>query len=163
MTALPLRLPLHREAVRQEWIDYNGHLSEAYYVLVFGHATDALMAGCGLDADYRASTGCSLYTVESHLRYLREVPDGAQLAVRTRVLAATAKKAHFTHEMYVLPAPDAMPLPDAAPAATTELLTLHVDQATSRTAPFPERSLARLHTLTEPPPPWTGRAISLAG
>ena len=26
------------EDVRPEWIDYNGHLSEAYYVLVFGHA-----------------------------------------------------------------------------------------------------------------------------
>ena len=31
------------EDVRPEWIDYNGHLSEAYYVLVFGHATDAVM------------------------------------------------------------------------------------------------------------------------
>ena len=31
------------EAGPDEWIDYNGHLSEPYYVLVFGHATDAVM------------------------------------------------------------------------------------------------------------------------
>ena len=36
------------EDVRPEWIDYNGHLSEAYYVLVFGHATDAMMAQLGM-------------------------------------------------------------------------------------------------------------------
>ena len=36
------------EDVRPEWIDYNGHLSEAYYVLVFGHATDAVMARLGM-------------------------------------------------------------------------------------------------------------------
>jgi acyl-CoA thioesterase FadM len=27
--------------VRPEWVDYNGHMSEAYYVLIFGDATDA--------------------------------------------------------------------------------------------------------------------------
>ena len=32
-----------REPVQDAWIDYNGHLSEPYYVLVFGHATDAVM------------------------------------------------------------------------------------------------------------------------
>ncbi len=26
--------------VKPEWIDYNGHMSEAFYVLVFGYETD---------------------------------------------------------------------------------------------------------------------------
>ncbi|MFE4722958.1 thioesterase family protein, partial [Streptomyces sp. NPDC056728] len=69
-------LPLLHSTVRAEWIDYNGHMSEAFYVLVFGHATDALMIETGLHSGYRESTGCSLYTVESHLRYLRDVPEG---------------------------------------------------------------------------------------
>ena len=30
----------YRDLVRPEWIDYNGHLSEPYYVLVFGDAYD---------------------------------------------------------------------------------------------------------------------------
>uniref|UniRef100_UPI0018E587F0 thioesterase family protein n=1 Tax=Nocardiopsis sp. TNDT3 TaxID=2249354 RepID=UPI0018E587F0 len=61
------------QRLRPEWIDYNGHLSEAYYVLVFGFATDALMDRVGLDAAYRERSGRSLYTVEAHVRYLREV------------------------------------------------------------------------------------------
>ncbi|MFD3313539.1 thioesterase family protein [Streptomyces sp. NPDC058694] len=159
-------LPLFREIVRPEWIDYNGHLSEAFYVLVFGHATDAMMDATGMDASYRADSGCSLYTVESHIRYLRDVPEGAHLGVRTRVLGAVGKKAHFTHEMYVLDAaesaPDANAVPDAdsAVVATSELLALHVDQKAGRAIPFPEGVRDRLVPLVETVPAWAGRAIA---
>ena len=59
-----------RQRVRPEWIDYNGHLSEGYYVVVFGFATDAAMrvttdavqvlGGAGYTRDFPAE------------RYLRE-------------------------------------------------------------------------------------------
>ncbi|MEU6257984.1 thioesterase family protein [Streptomyces sp. NPDC047043] len=151
----PSHLPLYRDTVRPEWIDYNGHMSEAYYVLVFGFATDTMMELTGMDAAYRKSTGCSLYTVESHVRYLRDVPEGAQLAVRTRMLSAAGKKAWFTHEMYVGTEPAA----DAEPVATIELLLLHVDQAAGRATPLPETVRERLAALTEPAPSWTGRSV----
>ncbi|WP_328441625.1 thioesterase family protein [Streptomyces sp. NBC_00444] len=150
-----MSLPLFQETVRPEWIDYNGHMSEAYYVLVFGFATDAWMEHAGLDAAYRERTGCSLYTAESHVRYLREVPEGAQLAVRTRVLGAAGKKARLTHEMYVVEGPRAEP----DPVATIELLMLHVDQGAGRAIPFPPEVRERLAALAEEPPGWAGRSI----
>ncbi|MEU9785525.1 thioesterase family protein [Streptomyces phaeochromogenes] len=153
-------LPLFRETVRPEWIDYNGHLSEAFYVLVFGRATDAMMDATGMDATYRADSGCSLYTVESHIRYLRDVPEGAHLGVRTRVLGAGGKKAHFTHEMYVLDAANAAPDADAAVVATSELLALHVAQKAGRATPFPEGVRDRLAPLVETAPAWAGRSIA---
>lgn len=156
----PPGLPLFRETVRPEWIDYNGHMSEAFYVLVFGYATDALMERTGMDSAYRKSTGCSLYTVESHIRYLQDVPEGAQLAVRTRVLGAAGKKARFTHEMYVVRGPQTEPDTDTDPVATTELLALHVDQQAGRATPFPETVRERLTALTEQPPWWAGRSIT---
>ncbi|MBO1332414.1 thioesterase family protein [Streptomyces sp. VRA16 Mangrove soil] len=148
-----MSLPLLHATVRPEWIDYNGHMSEAFYVLVFGYATDALMDRTGLDAAYRASTGCSLYTVESHVRYLKDVPEGAPLTVRTRMLGAAGKKARFTHEMYDGRAAD-------TPVATIELLALHVDQQAGRAVPFPDAVRARLAALAEAPPEWAGRAVS---
>ncbi|MFC7307968.1 thioesterase family protein [Streptomyces monticola] len=151
--------PLHR-TVRPEWIDYNGHMSEAFYVLVFGHATDAMMIETGLHSGYRESTGCSLYTVESHIRYLRDVPEGAHLAVRTRVLGAAAKKAHFAHELYVVDEPESAVPADAPAVATTELLALHVDQQAGRAVPFPDAIRERLTALTEEAPDWAGRAIA---
>ncbi|MFJ8189448.1 thioesterase family protein [Streptomyces sp. NPDC096094] len=157
------RLPLFHSTVRQEWIDYNGHMSEAFYVLVFGHATDALMIETGLDSGYRESTGCSLYTVESHIRFLRDVPEGARLTIRTRVWGAAARKARFAHEMYVVSEPESAPAPDAAPVATTELLAVHVDQQAGRAAEFPEAVRRRFTELTEPAPDWAGRAIAAVG
>ncbi|MFD4167780.1 thioesterase family protein [Streptomyces albidoflavus] len=154
------KLPLFHSTVRPEWIDYNGHLSEAYYVLVFGHATDALMAETGLGPGYRESAHCSLYTVESHIRFLKDVPDAAHLAIRTRVLGAAARKARFAHEMYVVCDAKSEPAPEALPVATTELLAVHVDQRTARAAVFPDTVRRRFTELTEAPPPWAGRSIA---
>ena len=50
------------EDVRPEWIDYNVHLSEAYYVLVFGHASDAAMVALGMTPEYLTQTRTSLFT-----------------------------------------------------------------------------------------------------
>jgi acyl-CoA thioester hydrolase len=47
---------IYRTAVLPEWIDYNGHLRDAYYALALSLATDALMDRIGLDAGYRART-----------------------------------------------------------------------------------------------------------
>ncbi|MCF3148251.1 thioesterase family protein, partial [Streptomyces platensis] len=140
-------LPLFRQTVQDEWIDYNGHLSEAYYVLIFGFATDALMDASGLDAAYRERTGCSLYTVEAHVRYLREVARDSQLTIRTTVLGVDGKKLRFLHEMF---AGD----PSGEPVATEELFTLHTDQATGRSAPLPATARERLAGLVAPAPEW---------
>ena len=72
------------EDVRPEWIDYNGHLSEGYYVLVFGFANDAAMVALGMTSDYLAETATSLFTLEAHVRYLDQVPPGAHGARRHR-------------------------------------------------------------------------------
>ncbi|MGY5799659.1 thioesterase family protein, partial [Rheinheimera faecalis] len=45
-----------------EWVDYNGHLRDAFYLLVFSYATDALMAHIGLDSQNRDASGHSLFT-----------------------------------------------------------------------------------------------------
>ncbi|MER7081263.1 acyl-CoA thioester hydrolase [Saccharopolyspora kobensis] len=138
-----------RQRVRPEWIDYNGHLSEAYYVLVFGFATDAVMDQVGLDEAYRSGTGCSLYTVEAHVRYLREVGPDAELVITSRVLGAGAKKVRLCHEMSV----------NGTVVATEEIMALHVDQAQGGTSPFPAAVAERLASLVEAPPEYAGRAI----
>lgn len=140
-----------RRHVRPEWIDYNGHLSEAYYVLVFGFATDALMEQVGLGESYRSHTGCSLYTVEAHVRYLREVPAGAELAITTRVVGSGPKKLRACHEMYV----------DDILVATEEILAVHVDTAQGCGTPFPDQVAPRIAELEESRPHYAGRAVTL--
>ncbi|HEV7629048.1 MAG TPA: thioesterase family protein [Streptomyces sp.] len=145
------QIPDHEATVRPEWIDYNGHMNEAFYVLVFGHATDQMMIGTGMGPQYREQSGCSLYTAEAHVRYLREVPEGTGLTVRTRVLGVDAKKVRLVLEMYAGGKKD--------PVATTELLMIHVDQGAGRAAPFPDSVRECFASLTQQPPEWAGRSI----
>jgi len=151
--AIPI---LHRETVQPDWIDYNGHMNLAYYVLVFDHATDALQDVVGLDAAYRAATGGSIFVVEAHLTYDNEVTLGEEMRVRTRVMDVDNKRLHLFHEMFAGN--------DDRLAATNELMILHVDLASRRTAPFPPPVLAHLERLKAvhgalPEPAQAGRRI----
>ena len=51
-------LNLHRATVLPEWLDYNGHMNVAYYVLAFDHSTDALLDFIGFDTPYREASNC---------------------------------------------------------------------------------------------------------
>lgn len=138
-----------REPVQPDWIDYNGHLSEAYYVLVFGHATDAVMAAVGLGAEYREASGASLFTVEAHLRYLDQVSGSDVLEVRSSVLGAGAKTLHLWHELWVA---DRL-------RASEEVLGVHVDAASGRATPLPDEVTAAAGQLRVEPPPEAGRSV----
>lgn len=145
MTLEPYATP-----VLPEWIDYNGHLSEAYYVLVFGFATDAAMDALGMGPEYRAATSNSLYTVAAHVRYLAETGLGAELVVSTMVAGHGPKKLHLCHEMHV----------DGRLIATEEILGLHVNQTTRRTLGFDADVLAGIAARRQEPPEWSGRSIT---
>ena len=142
-----------REPVADAWIDYNGHLSEAYYVLVFGHATDAVMDAVGLGPGYREAHDASLFTVEAHIQYLDQVPRGADLEVRSAVIGASGKLLRLWHEMVV---GDRL-------RATEEVLAAHVDVRSGRASPFPDDVALKVAAACEPPDGRGGRRIRLGG
>ena len=135
------------EPVLDDWVDYNGHLSEAYYVLVFGHATDAVMDAVGLGPAYREANDASLYTVEAHVRYLDEVSAGSNLEVRSSVIGATAKLLWIWHELWVA---DRL-------RATEEVLGVHVRGGSS--TPLPADVAARARGARVTPPEQASRRI----
>jgi acyl-CoA thioester hydrolase len=121
--------------VPPEWIDYNGHMMDAYYFMAFTEATEAFLDHAGLGAAYRARTGSGIYTAESHLCFLRGVMAGAELSYRTRLLGHDAKRLHVFHEMT---GADQL-------AATCELMFLHVSE--ERVAPMPPEAARALAVL----------------
>ena len=139
------------EDVRPEWIDYNGHLSEAYYVLVFGHASDAAMVALGMTPEYLVATRTSLFTLEAHVRYLDQIPPHAHLTVRSSVIGVTGKLLWIWHEMWS----------DDRLRATEEVLMVHVDTAAGRASPFPDDLRARAEALLVPPPEHASRRIAV--
>ena len=144
--------------VRPEWIDYNGHLMDGYYAVAFSAVTDHFLERIGLGPAYPAATGYSVYTVESHLVYLREVRVGAELLYTTQLLGHDDRRIHLVHTMAVVGA--------ERPAATNEIVLVHVRQEPVAVVPMPDAALARLASLAQahaghPPPPQVGRRMAL--
>ena len=107
--------------MRPEWVDYNGHLRDAFYMLIFSLATDAFMDHIGLDDAGRTARGRSLFTLEAHINYLHEIKEGTAVRVEASVLAFDAKRVHLYMEMFPGNG-DA-----GAPIAASEQMLLHVD------------------------------------
>ena len=144
--------------VRSEWTDYNGHLNDAHYLVVFSHATDALMDRIGLDEAGRKATGHSIFTLESHINYLLEVKQGARVEVFTQILGADAKRLDVYHTLHLEGS-------DALLAANQQML-LNMDMGTRRSAPFAPSVLPRVRALAAlhhgmVRPQYAGRSIAL--
>lgn len=149
-----------RGKVAPEWVDYNGHLRDAYYLLVFSFATDGVMDLIGLDAPGRAATGHTLYTLETHLNYLQEVKQAVAIVVHTQVLGADTKRLHLFHTL--------VRQADGQGLATNEQMLCNIDTAGPRSAPFAPAVAERLAPLVDAHRPWprpaqAGRSIALPG
>ena len=90
---------LYHTKVKADWIDYNGHMQDAYNGLVFSYAVDAFQDVVGFDAAYRQRTGCTIYLVEEHKYFLKEVKEGDLLEIRIGLLAVTEKLFHLHCQM----------------------------------------------------------------
>jgi acyl-CoA thioester hydrolase len=133
-------LRIHRSAVQPGWIDYNGHLRDAYYGVVLSEAIDALMDRVGIDAAYRGRTRNTLYTLEMHMHWLEEVKAADTLEVDCVVLGLDSKRLHLGCEVRIARHP--------SPVATAEFMLLHVHQGEKPgAAPFPPEVIAALERL----------------
>ncbi len=147
----------YRSTVQPEWIDYNGHMNVAYYVLVFDQAADSLFDRLGIGSAYRVRTGRTIFAAETHVTYKAEVKLGDPLKIESLLLGADAKRVHLFHRMFHEGA-DVL-------AATCESLGLHVDGAARRVVPFTDDVALALRTAVAahagtPRPAEVGRSIS---
>ncbi len=147
----------HRAVVLPEWIDYNGHMNVAYYLLAFDHATDAFLDYLGLDAAHRDATGGTTFAGDIHLTYQREVKEGDPLRITTQLLGYDEKRIRFFCQMYHAE--------EGFLAATLESLSLYVDLNRRKVSILPDDIQNRLAEVFAahkalPLPPEAGRVIA---
>ena len=148
----------YRTAVQADWVDYNGHLRDAYYLLICSFATDGLMDAIGLDEAGRARTRHTLYTLECHLNFLAEVKLGVEVQVRSQLLGHDRKRLHIHH---LIERCD-----DGQTVAESEQMLMNIDTASGRSAPFDEQVAGRVAEQAEsqqgmPRSAYVGRVIGL--
>ncbi len=161
MAVIEAPLRLHRCEVVGAWVDYNGHMSESCFLLVFGDAADAFFRFVGIDEGYRAA-GHSLYTVETHLHHHREVSEGEYVSVTLQLLGHDANRVHLFQQMFVQ-APDGG---TGALLASAEQMLVHVDTQLGRSSPMGADMQGRLTAIgaahaSLPRPAIVGRAMQL--
>jgi carnitine 3-dehydrogenase len=156
----PIAAPLclYRPTVLPEWVDYNGHMSESCYLLVFGDNSDAFFRTIGIDEAYRDQGGHSLYTVQTQIHNLREAALHAPLRLTLQLLDLDDKRLHIFHAMYHATSGDLL--------ATGEQMLVHVNMQAGRAAPMPADLQHRLQAIHQahaalPRPKQAGQAIGI--
>ncbi|WP_280178436.1 thioesterase family protein [Modicisalibacter radicis] len=142
--------------VAADWVDYNGHMNDAAYALVFSQAVEALMASIGLDDAGRERHAYTLYTLETHLCYRREAHRDQPLTVEVVLIDRDAKRLHAFFSMR-----------DEAGEclATSEQMLMGIATDSGRPGPFPEPVTACIEALPlcgdEDRPASAGRRIAI--
>ena len=152
-------LQLAQFEVLPGWVDYNFHMNDAAYALVFSRSVDALMEKAGLDSGGREQRQQTIYTLALHIRYLHEAKLGQAIAVSARILEMDARRVRVWLEMSG---------PGSVILSTSEQLLLCVSTAADipRAAAFAPDIAARLSEIAaltegEPFPRAAGQGISL--
>src|ERR1700710_3182103 len=128
--------------IEPPWIDYNGHLNMAYYNVMFDRAIDELWLKLGIGPGYRTARNGSTFTAECHVRYLREIHLGDPLQVLILLLAADEKRLHTFEEL--------RHAGEGWLSATSENMTIHIDMAARKSAPFPPDIRTRIDRIPKP-------------
>ena len=152
-------LSVYECAVSAEWVDYNGHMNDAAYALVFSRATDALMDRIGLDSAARKSSGRTLYTLQVMLHYLQEASEGAPLFVACQLLEHDDKRMRLWLDM-------TSPAGERLAASEQLLISVAQGEGGARAAPWRFETKAALEALAKvqgdlPHPPAAGAGVAL--
>jgi acyl-CoA thioester hydrolase len=144
--------------IEPQWIDYNGHLNMAYYNVMFDRAIDQLWLELGIGPTYMKERHGSTFTAECHVRYLREIHLGDPVQISVFLLGADEKRLHTFEEL--------RHATDGWLSATSENMTIHVDMAVRKTAPFPPDIQARIRAVANaharlPRPEGVGRSVGM--
>jgi acyl-CoA thioester hydrolase len=167
LVTLPYELPelvtrapldIHRSTVLPEWVDWNGHMNVAFYVLAFDQASGAFMRNMGLGRDYVNSKSGMTFVLETHVTYDRELREGAPMRFSTQLLERDAKRVHLYHEMFHAD--------QGYLAATNEVIVMNIDYTSRKSAPWPVQAAERLELVWEahkalPRPVKAGRVMGL--
>jgi acyl-CoA thioester hydrolase len=136
-----LRPVIHTTSIQQEWLDYNDHLNEAYYLLIFDQASEVLLHSLRLGEEVTRTTGISWVVLENHITYNNEVTLGEIVDVRIQLLDYDQKRLHLYFEMHVKGE-------DGYLASTLEQMLLCVDLKKRHSTQFPDNVQAEIQSLS---------------
>jgi acyl-CoA thioester hydrolase len=152
-------LPVLEGTVVGEWVDYNGHMNDAAYALVFSRAGDALTDRLGLNAATRKRTRQSLFTLQVMLHYFKEAKEGDAFSVSCHLLEHDDKRMRLWLDMTAKGG-------ERLAASEQLLISVELGDEGSRVVPWSHETKAALDALAKaqsglPHPPAAGAGVAL--
>lgn len=144
--------------VLTEWVDFNGHMNVAYYLMAFDHCVDEMYNQLGVGPAQMGRTNCSVFTLEAHINYLREVLEGDPLEITGRLMDYDHKRIHTYYEMFHGV--------EGHKVAAMEQVGIHVDLDARKPVPFADDRIAALEDMMAahrrlPSAGYAGRVIGI--
>lgn len=145
------------QTVLPEWVDYNGHMNDAEYAKAFSLAGEAFLEFIGLGEKGRAEHSYTIFTLETHICYLKEAHEGETLTVKSQLLDTDEKRLHQFLTMENA---------QGDLVATMEQMLMGMDQVEGRPAPFPTYVAQNVQEIfeqdaTQAKPDQAGRQIGI--
>lgn len=126
--------------VDEGWIDYNGHMTEWQYYKLLADSGENFLRAMGFSEEYRLR-GFSFFSVEGHLRNLRECRLGTPIRIYTEAIGVDDLRLHIYQ--YVIDVTRDIVL------ATGEHMMIHVDTDRRRAIPVDDYMQGCLQTALQ--------------
>ncbi|WP_347549114.1 thioesterase family protein [Pseudalkalibacillus hwajinpoensis] len=130
----------YKDHVHSDWVDYNGHMNDAAYAIVFSQVVDKFMDYIGLHEEARDKFAYTIFTLENHICYLKEGHEKEDIHVSIQLIDDDAKRLHVFFEMKNK---------NDDLLATSEQMLMGMDTREGRPGPFPESIASEIGKLRD--------------
>ena len=132
---LSLPVKVSKGTVKEEWIDYNGHMNMAYYVQCFEESSDFLLEQIGLGYRYAIEERKGVFVIKCEINYRKEINLNENFIISLDELVCKGKKLIVGLKMLNS---------NNETIADYKILNLNVDLETKKSITFSPKIIAQL-------------------
>ncbi|MDA1349951.1 MAG: thioesterase family protein [Proteobacteria bacterium] len=132
---LSLPIAVSQGTVKDDWIDYNGHMNMAYYVQCFEETSDFLLEHMNLGYRYAIEEQKGVFVIKCEINYRKEINLNEDFIISLEDLICKGKKLTVGLKMLNV---------GSETIADYQILNLNVDLQTKKSVPFSQMITSQL-------------------
>ena len=132
---LNLPIKVSKGTVKDDWIDYNGHMNMAYYVQCFEESSDFLLERIDLGYRYTIEERKGVFVIKCEINYRKEINLHENFVISVEELVCKGKK--LVVGLRMLNA-------NNETIADYKILNLNVDLETKKSSAFSTKTISQL-------------------
>lgn len=132
---LNLPIAVSQGTVKDDWIDYNGHMNMAYYVQCFEETSDFLLEHMNLGYRYAIEEQKGVFVIKCEINYRKEINLNEDFIISLEDLICKGKKLTVGLKMLNV---------GSETIADYQILNLNVDLQTKKSVPFSQMITSQL-------------------